>query len=166
MKARSLPATERLLEVLDYNLADGALTWKVTLSRRAVRGKKAGSLAHNGYIIVTIDAVRYYAHRLIWKMMTGNDPSHDIDHANRNKSDNSWANLRPASRTLNNANSVRTSQYGKGVKRQTRSSRFMARITASGVTTHLGTYDTAQDAQQAYAAAANAAFGQYARPTE
>ena len=45
----------------------------------------------------------YYAHRVIWKMVTGDEPEH-IDHINGRPDDNRLTNLRAATHSLNMRN--------------------------------------------------------------
>jgi hypothetical protein len=52
---------------------------------------------------ITIDGVIYKAHRVIWLLMTGKWPDHQIDHEDRDASNNRWKNLREAT-PLQNAN--------------------------------------------------------------
>jgi hypothetical protein len=44
---------------------------------------------------------------VIWKIATGKSPKHFIDHKDRNPHNNKWKNLRPATRSQNNANTTR-----------------------------------------------------------
>ena len=84
-----------LKDVLAYCPETGVLT--------RYNSKHAGTKDKDGYIIVSIDSVRYKAHRLIWFYMTGKWPD-TIDHINRVKDDNRWANLRNVSHQENHKN--------------------------------------------------------------
>jgi len=88
--------------------------------------------------------------------------SHFSDHRNGNRLDNRRDNLRPATRSQNNANRCGWSSTGfKGVKRQGR--RFVARLMANKHPIHIGSFDTAEDAAKAHDRAALEHFGEYAR---
>lgn len=52
----------------------------------------------NGYrrIKVSVLGKQYLAHRIIWIYMTGERPPKQIDHVDRDATNNSWANLRDA----------------------------------------------------------------------
>jgi len=104
------------------------------------------------------------AHRLAWLYVTGSFPKHQIDHINMVKSDNSFLNLREATRSENGANrkkySNNTSGY-KGVSRNTPNGRWKARIRKNGAGIHLGLFDTAKEAHIAYCSAAKNIHGEY-----
>ena len=63
-----------------------------------------GGTHPDGYKQIKIDGRMYLAHRLAWFYMTGAWPEHNLDHINRNRADNRWANLRLAPGTLNENN--------------------------------------------------------------
>ena len=95
--------------------------------------------------------------------MTGAWPDGFVDHANGDRADDRWANLRLATAAENCANAAirRDNPSGaKGVRRY--GSRWQARIGRGGQT-HLGTFDTQAEAMQAYERAATAIYGDFAR---
>lgn len=96
--------------------------------------------------------------------MTGEFPEQDVDHINGDPLDNRWDNLRRASKheNLRNCSVHKDNKAGlKGVcvtrKRPT------AQIYLNGKRTHLGTFDTVEEAHAAYCAAAEKHFGEFAR---
>ena len=102
---KPLPSQDCLRELFDYNPETGVLSWKVSRSNRVKVGGEAGRSLPNGYREVRIDLVGYYTHRLVWCWMTGEDPGvMQIDHIDRNKSNNSWVNLRLVDSQLNAIN--------------------------------------------------------------
>jgi hypothetical protein len=96
------------------------------------------------------------AHRLAFLYMTGEDVGVDVDHINGCRSDNRWANLRPASKALNSQNvrlprktAGRTSKF-LGVHWSKCHGKWQARIQIDGKKKHLGVFDNEEDASRAY----------------
>src|SRR5262245_3216940 len=124
-KRLPLPPAERLRELLSYDQHSGILTWRVQRpGGRSGVGCKAGSIAgmrkQRGHIEIRVDGVRYQAHRIAWKIMTGLDPIDQIDHRNCDPGDNSWANLREANQRQNSANRRCDPRGAVGLKGVTR----------------------------------------------
>jgi hypothetical protein len=115
-------------------------------------GDVLGSLTRAGYLEAGIKQRRYYLHRLAYLYMTGEFPQGNIDHKNRNKSDNSWDNLRCVTQQENMENDVLPRKHGslgyRGVHRY--GNKFRAKITHKGKQIHLGEFATVEEASQAY----------------
>lgn len=79
-------------------------------------GKVAGCKDLDGYILISINRIKYKAHRLAFLYVTGELPKNDIDHLNQITFDNSWKNLRNATRTFNNANMKKRKDNSSGYK--------------------------------------------------
>jgi hypothetical protein len=154
---------EYLRECLDYNPASGEIRWRVrprghfkTDARwrqfnTRFAGKIAGA-AWDGYRKISIDGRLNYAHRIIWAMQTDAWPIDDIDHINRNRSDNVWSNLRAATRQQNIWNSGIKAGRDLPMGVQPKRGRYSARCVHNGKPTHLGTFDTPEAAGAAYLA--------------
>jgi hypothetical protein len=101
-----------LTSVLHYTPETGEFLWN--LPRPKIRvGQRAGYKKKNtGYIYIEIDGKSYSAHRLAWFYVTGTFPKKQIDHINRNRSDNRYENLREATNSQNKANSIHTNKNG------------------------------------------------------
>jgi hypothetical protein len=157
---------ERARELLNYDPESGALTWRVRRPNGVCVGSVAGCAQPHGYIKVSIDGVQYYAHRIIWLIMTGAIPVEFIDHLNGNRGDNRWANLREASRVDNARNSRirKTNKCGvKGIYLCSERGDWVANIRVSGRNKTLGRFKTQEEAHAAYCAAAHEHFGEFAR---
>jgi hypothetical protein len=127
---------------------------------------KSGSSA--GYCTLRVAGTIYSAHRLAWFYVHGEWPPKGIqvDHINRDPSDNRLANLRLATQAQNNANSAmrhRNKAGLKGVVFYPMTSRWKASITIKGRGKHLGYFATKEEAHEAYKKAAQHAHGEFAR---
>jgi hypothetical protein len=103
-----LPPLEVLQEKFDYNSETGELVHRKTAPNTKV-GKVAGYRTQRGWLRVKVGNTHYRVHRIVWKMFYGEDPPTglDIDHINRNKTDNRIVNLRVATRKENIQNTER-----------------------------------------------------------
>lgn len=161
-----------LREVLTYDPASGKFFWNINRGGRGARaGGEAGHRLKTGYVTIWALGVRYSAHRLAWFYMTGAWPVSQIDHINRNKTDNRWSNLREASPRQNTANTAARSDStvgAKGVKYHNgaRLKRWQARIEIGGRQKSLGYFLSKGEAAVAYAKAAAEIHGEFAAKSE
>jgi hypothetical protein len=135
--------------LLTYDPETGDFWWRMKPYKGRVKvGDLAGTSFTGGYWGVRINQVRYPAHRLAWFYMHGEWPNGDIDHINGDRLDNRIANLRDVSRSVNLQNQKRAKGHNRlgvlGVRK--RGNRFAARIND----THLGYFDSADQAHAAY----------------
>ena len=160
------PTQELLKEILNYNPETGIFTWKKVLSSlsRIKVGQEAGTITEEGYVAIGIGRRQYPAHRLAWLYMTGKLPKHQIDHRDKNRTHNWWANLREATHSQNQMNkrSTRKTLGLKGTTYSSRHKKWHAQIRINKKTIYLGYYDTTEEAHLAYAFAANVMFGDFA----
>jgi len=152
MRAVNGPLTQkRLKELLHYDPETGVLTWLEDRGGRAKEGTTAGALS-TGYRRPMVDGRRYLAQRLIWLYMTGEWPVSQVDHEDRDRSNNRWKNLRPATKKQNGENRGlnRNSTSGvRGVSWDERLQGFRARIFHNGESVFLGIHSTIIDAAAA-----------------
>ena len=162
-------SAERLNSLLHYNASTGEFRWKRRDDRDAAwNAKMAGRIAgtnSRGYIGIRIDSRRYLAHRLAWVMIRGTiPPGMQIDHIDMNPTNNRIDNLRLATQSQNNANSIHKSASGiKGVTWREDRGRWIARITINKRPVRIGCFDTAEEAHLAYLKRARAEYGNFAR---
>lgn len=119
----------------------------------------------NGYIGLNVGNRSYYAHRVAWMFVHGRWPASDIDHINRDKSDNRIANLREATRSENQRNhplSVTNTSGHKGVRMNKRRGVWVAYIRINTKQTHLGSFASLGDAVAARRKAEADHFGEFA----
>lgn len=154
---------ERLLDVLHYDPASGIFTRKHS-SGSSKKGSIAAGNDENGYVRIRVDGKKYRAHRLAFLYMTGKWPVGLVDHKDRNTDNNAWLNLREATYGQNKANGKIYKNNAVGLKGVTaKRNKFQARIRKDNILVHLGTFDRAEDAHEAYIAAAEHFHGAYAR---
>lgn len=155
-KCNPLPPQSDLLALFRYEPETGALRSKSKWHPDKVIGKTES----NGYIQVKIAGKYFLAQRVIWKMVTGDDPPEFIDHKDTVRSNNRWANLRVATQSKNNHHRRTTNTYGRGVSRAR--GRFQAKIMSGRNRVYLGCFSSAEAAQAAYESAAKHIFGEFA----
>jgi len=156
MPVHSKLKQERLKELLAYNQTTGEFSW--LKPRKGVKtGVRIGCDNGHGYLRITVDGDSYYAHRLAWIYVYGDDPDKQIDHINGNRSDNSIANLRhvsPSENQFNRHGAQANSKSGMiGVSWHKKASKWQAHIKAKGKRLYLGLYESEEDASAAYQSA-------------
>jgi hypothetical protein len=144
VQGRPTLTAEHLRELLSYDPETGEFRWLPRPGGRArLAGKVAGIISERGYVRIEIDGKRYYAHRLAHFYMTGEWPSTSIDHEERNRADNRWSKLRPATRSQQTANqglNTRNKSGCKGVYWDKERDLWRAIIEVDGREHNLGRY--------------------------
>lgn len=162
-RASLIGLSAELKRIYSYNPETGVFIRKVQTNNR-LAGTEAGTQRPDGYIGITIGRERILAHRLAWFFVYGEWPRQHIDHINGRRNDNRIVNLRLATHSQNNCNrepQINNVLGVKGVKRHR--NKFVARITANGITHYLGIYDTIEEAINARREAEIKYHGTYAR---
>jgi len=173
-----LPSVEYLKECFIYDSESGLLTWKKrplhhfknSHGMNTFNSKYSGSVCKSshicGYITMSISSKKYLAHRVIWKLMTGDDANDFIDHIDGNKKNNSFSNLRLASKQQNAYNCKRSCKNKtgfKGVSFDSQRNKYYACINIRGKTISLGRHITPELAHEAYVKAAKHIHGNFLR---
>lgn len=105
---------EVLLQNLEYDPITGIFTRK-NCHISALNGKPAGYLNQDcGYVRVKVKNILHAAHRLAWFYTHGTWPIGDLDHEDRDKSNNAIKNLRPATEEQNAYNVDRSKSNNSG----------------------------------------------------
>jgi hypothetical protein len=150
---KPLPSKADLLEHLKYDPETGLLWWVKRGTRRTLL-KPVGCKCYQQInkepkgMEVRLYGELWMAHRLAWRMMTGDDPGKlTIDHINRNPFDNKWKNLRLADFSLQLQNRRCSSESGhKGVWFDPRQRKWRATAWQNGKTKYLGRFATKEEA--------------------
>jgi hypothetical protein len=140
-----------LLELLHYSLISGEFTWLCNRTGGTLLGDRAGTEHKQGYRIISVNSYDYPAQRLAWFYVTGDWPPATVDHTDNNRLNNTWLNLRLASKGQNNRNRktpiTNTSGY-KGVSLRADGS-YVASCAFEGKRTFLGYHKTPELAKAA-----------------
>lgn len=158
---------EFLKSILDYNPETGEMTWiKPTKYHPDLLGKVAGNPARTPkkYWVIQIHGKKYNRSRLAWLWMTGSFPKEFIDHKDGNSLNDKWDNLREASLMENAWNHKfrkRKYDFPMGV-RQSKSGRYVARISHMKKQFTIGSFDTVEEARAAYLEEREKRFGEFA----
>jgi len=168
--SRSQLTTKRLRKLLTYDPITGIWTHNI-FPAKGLHKKEAGTILSDGYIGITLDKVRYLAHRLAYLFMKGRWPKYEIDHEDGVRSNNKWENLRAATDLDNSRNRKPHKNKRiptKGVspvsaRGKKRKNPYAAYITVNGKQIYLGVHPTIEAASAAYRTAATKYFGKFAR---
>ena len=148
-------------EIENYRLRateDGKIErfWKANKAQpdrwKVIKGRKVGVDEYLQIALYLTSGIRYvYIHRLVY---LANNPDFDIwdnswdnviDHIDRNRQNNKIENLQNITQRQNNFN-----KGAKGYTYDNRTNKYIAQIMVDGVNHHLGRYDTAEEAHEAY----------------
>lgn len=162
----SIPPKEWLEEAtraLSYDPETGVITWLESRAQRKA-GSEAGCTTPKGYRVIGMRNRNARVHQLAWFFMTGEWPTHEIDHKNGVRTDNRWENLRKASPAQNHYNRHKvqgTSRYlGVHAVRKGALLRWVAHQRPAG---YLGYFFSEEAAARAYDRAALARDPEFAR---
>lgn len=168
---------EYLSACLDYDEKTGELRWKhrprehfkhragfVRFSKH-LAGKRAGVLdTAKNYRRVKLAKKLLQEHRVAWLLCYGVWPPLDIDHINRDRSDNRIKNLRLATDSQNAHNTVsskaNTSGY-KGVSWESQTGKWRACLRFKGIQLRLGRFDCPKQAHAVVSKKRNELLGEF-----
>ena len=141
-----------ITETFDYR--DGKLYWKIRPSRATKAGQQAGSRNKDGYWHVSWQSgKRWKLHRLVWEWHNGPIPEGmEVDHINSDQGDNRIENLQLLTKLENNLKGRDKQRKRPGLRGTypRRNGKWSAKATINGRQVALGTYDTTEEAHQAY----------------
>lgn len=173
MAALTLPSQDYLRQCFDYDPHSGDLVWRqrplehFKLRRVALawNTQNAGRLINCrdrfGYRVCSVDKKIRRAHRLIWMLVHNVEPD-EVDHINGDPADNRLLNLRSCTHRENLSNTKRRSDNVSGVKGaywHSANAKWVVNVLGK----YVGGYSSLDDAKEAYRAAAEEVFGEFAR---
>lgn len=143
--------------IFNYNALTGILTNKFTRGP-AKRDEEAGTIEESGvknsiklYRRVLMNGKFAYVHRVIWVMMTGEQPD-EVDHIDGNGLNNKWDNLRNITHKQNGKNQkIHTTNTSgtSGVTFRRDTGRWRARLIVDGIMIDSGSFKNKEDAIRA-----------------
>lgn len=159
MDKKIYPTQLELRRLLNYDPETGVFTWKERREgdwpvgryqkmncatwNAQYAGKIAGTRNSSRYTIMQFGSRNLRAHRLAWIYMNGDEPFGDLDHINRNRSDNRIANLRIVDRSQNMRNYLLCKSNSSGVRGvawNKQNFRWEAHIKNGNIEYHLGSF--------------------------
>lgn len=153
--------------ILRYERETGALYWLASHQRPDRIGERAGWFDTSvGYWKIALGPNTYLAAKVIWCLAYDEWLENNPDHKDLDRGNDRLDNLRKTTKSLNAANSSLNSRNTvglKGVSYCSATGRYRASIQVDRKSINLGRYDTAEEAHEAYIAAAIDAFGEFAR---
>ena len=134
--------TDKIRELLDYNEETGVFTWKASLG--GTRADKIDKGA-TGYprVYVRLLGKKYMASRIAFLCM-GKELPKQVDHLDRDSTNNRWSNLAASTALENSRNQSMHSNNTSGVTGvswEKRSSKWKAEVVVNGVRHRLGLFD-------------------------
>ena len=126
-----------------------------------------GYVCREKYIKSSKKSIRLWMHIEIMKHWNKYEINKQVDHINRNKSDNQKFNIRMATATqncMNRGKQINSTTNYKGIIFEKRSKKnpWVARIPINGKLTHIGAYPTVIKAARAYDDKAKELYGEFA----
>lgn len=153
---KPLPPRDEISQYFHYEILSGRL-FRINYGkhRGVLFTQKVREITPNtpyGYAVVRFKNQLYKSHRIIWMLVTGNDPGiMEIDHIDRDTSNNAWQNLRLATSEEQALNRKVRRDSTTGLRGVINTgTRYQAKIQRNGVRRHLGTFDFPCEASNAY----------------
>ncbi len=141
-----------LLHLFEYDRMNGILIWKNPHKKKSsLKGKKWGTFSQKeNRCVSSINKIRYKLHQLIW-FIEKNEWVNLIDHIDGDGSNNRITNLRVAT-TRENSQNLKRHRNGflVGATFHKWSGRWRSLIRENGYQTHLGYFNTEQEAHNRY----------------
>jgi len=160
-KCKPLPSVEVLNRWFVLDDKTGNLFWKERPSQKIRIGQRAGCIGNfvsGQRCVIRVPGYKgyFYRYRLVWKIVTGYDPSDALDHYDKNTLNDCFSNLVDGGKSWNARNNrirAKTGYRGVVERHNKNGSRYWASLTHFGKTVYLGTFESPEAASVAYEAA-------------
>lgn len=139
-----LPPQAFLAECFTYDPSTGVLMWRARprshfpfdrawkMWNTQFANTIAGAASERDYVRILLAGRRYIGSRIIWKLVTGEEPPPVVEHHDRNFRNNRWLNLRSATQQQNTWNQkARPSRSGMKGAYLLPGGRYQAKIMVS-----------------------------------
>tara|TARA_R110000851_G_scaffold61962_5_gene142512 strand:+ start:4117 stop:4584 length:468 start_codon:yes stop_codon:yes gene_type:complete len=140
---------------LRYEPLTGKFFWLVNNAQVSIGQEVKGSIRESGHIKISVGSQLHLAHRLAYELM-GEEVPEFIDHVDQDPANNKWKNLRPCTFQQNQWNTAMRSTNTSGFKnvyfRKARN-KWIAKVPSLDGLKHVGTFDSAYEANIAAIAA-------------
>lgn len=149
--------------ILKYDPETG-LWLRIRGSAGRGRSIDVGYIEPNGRLRICIRGRRHYPNRLAWLYMTGEWPSLEVDHVDRDKANDKWANFRLATEDQQQANKVRDAQSKTGyvgIRKLKRNPRYLVIIQKDSRCVYRVRCNTLEEAIAARERAMTIIFGEF-----
>lgn len=152
---------EYVRQIFYYDSETGLLYWNYNEDKPQTWNTRFADMQagcfDGKYIRLSINSYKCLAHRIIWLYLYGEYPDR-VDHRDGDGSNNHPENLRIATASQNIANG----SFGKYRGVEAHGAKYRARICVNRNRIELGSFNTLDEANQAYEAAAVKYFGEFA----
>lgn len=152
-------------DLFRYEKESGFLYWRVRGKKRSVTDP-AGTKTNRGYVAISVCEKKFYRHRIVWAIHYGKLPELGLDHINGIKGDDRIENLRIATTSQNGFNRTKTKANKSGFKGawfDKKRGQYRSRIVTNGRETHLGYFEDASKAHEAYLTAAEKLHAEFCK---
>lgn len=138
-----------------YDKEKGGLIWSCNLGFKIKEGDSVGFLTEKGYVRFGLQGKQYMVHRVVWCLHFGDMPNLQIDHKDRDKTNNRIENLRVVSNSENAQNHIKVRKNNKsskflGVSFDKNMKKFRATIVLNGKQELIGYFEDEKEASDAY----------------
>ncbi len=152
---KTILTREYLIDRLSFDPVTGVFTHNYNFGSRYRIGDRADTPGYDrlkGYRLINLLNQKFLAHRCAWMYVNGSMPELHIDHINGDRGDNSIENLREVSHKTNIQNQRKpTKRNTSGLLGVTVvNGRYIAKLTVNYRTVYVGSYETPEQAHEAY----------------